>query len=219
MNKILVKEDNIVLDNEIVELEFKTLKCNLTIKGSVWIDDLNNNSLEELNITLLDGSRLLYNKYTKDIKNLKISILENNDTTLEFNYSLYQSIKASIILDSKVLGNNNKCSMNVYGVSDKDGAIVVNATGSVLENIKDNDLLENIRILMLNDSENVIVPNLLVGSNEVSVNHNATISSLDTNYLYYLNSKGLSYEEAKKLIVKGFLKSKLKLRKKEEPYE
>lgn len=219
MNKILVKEDNIVLDNEIVELEFKTLKCNLTIKGSVWIDDLNNNSLEELNITLLDGSRLLYNKYTKDIKNLKINILENNDTTLEFNYSLYQSIKAGIILDSKVLGNNNKCSMNVYGVSDKDGAIVVNATGSVLENIKDNDLLENIRILMLNDSENVIVPNLLVGSNEVSVNHNATISSLDTNYLYYLNSKGLSYEEAKKLIVKGFLKSKLKLRKKEELYE
>lgn len=219
MNKILVKEDNIVLDNEIVELEFKTLKCNLTIKGSVWIDDLNNNNLEELNITLLDGSRLLYNKYTKDIKNLKINILENNDTTLEFNYSLYQSIKANIILDSKVLGNNNKCSMNVYGVSDKDGAIVVNATGSVLENIKDNDLLENIRILMLNDSENVIVPNLLVGSNEVSVNHNATISSLDTNYLYYLNSKGLSYEEAKKLIVKGFLKSKLKLRKKEELYE
>lgn len=214
-----MKEDNIVLDNEIVELEFKTLKCNLTIKGSVWIDDLNNNSLEELNITLLDGSRLLYNKYTKDIKNLKINILENNDTTLEFNYSLYQSIKAGIILDSKVLGNNNKCSMNVYGVSDKDGAIVVNATGSVLENIKDNDLLENIRILMLNDSENVIVPNLLVGSNEVSVNHNATISSLDMNYLYYLNSKGLSYEEAKKLIVKGFLKSKLKLRKKEEPYE
>ncbi len=219
MNKILVKEDNIVLDNEIVELEFKTLKCNLTIKGSVWINDLNNNNLEELNITLLDGSRLLYNKYTKDIKNLKINILENNDTTLEFNYSLYQSIKASIILDSKVLGNNNKCSMNVYGVSDKDGAIVVNATGSVLENIKDNDLLENIRILMLNDSENVIVPNLLVGSNEVSVNHNATISSLDTNYLYYLNSKGLSYEDAKKLIVKGFLKSKLKLRKKEELYE
>lgn len=214
-----MKEDNIVLDNEIVELEFKTLKCNLTIKGSVWINDLNNNNLEELNITLLDGSRLLYNKYTKDIKNLKINILENNDTTLEFNYSLYQSIKASIILDSKVLGNNNKCSMNVYGVSDKDGAIVVNATGSVLENIKDNDLLENIRILMLNDSENVIVPNLLVGSNEVSVNHNATISSLDMNYLYYLNSKGLSYEEAKKLIVKGFLKSKLKLRKKEEPYE
>ena len=219
MNKILVKEDNIVLDNEIVELEFKTLKCNLTIKGSVWINDLNNINLEELNITLLDGSRLLYNKYTKDIKNLKINIQENNDTTLEFNYSLYQSIKASIILDSKVLGNNNKCSMNVYGVSDKDGAIVVNATGSVLENIKDNDLLENIRILMLNDSENVIVPNLLVGSNEVSVNHNATISSLDTNYLYYLNSKGLSYEDAKKLIVKGFLKSKLKLRKKEELYE
>ena len=214
-----MKEDNIVLDNEIVELEFKTLKCNLTIKGSVWINDLNNNNLEELNITLLDGSKLLYNKYTKDIKNLKINIQENNDTTLEFNYSLYQSIKASIILDSKVLGNNNKCSMNVYGVSDKDGAIVINATGSVLENIKDNDLLENIRILMLNDSENVIVPNLLVGSNEVSVNHNATISSLDTNYLYYLNSKGLSYEDAKKLIVKGFLKSKLKLRKKEELYE
>lgn len=214
-----MKEENIVLDNEIVELEFKTLKCNLTIKGSVWVNDLNNNNLEELNITMLDGSRLLYSKYTKDIKNLKINITENNDTTLEFNYSLYQSIKASITLDSKVLGNNNKCSMNVYGVSDKDGAIVVNATGSVLENIKDNDLLENIRILMLNDSENVIVPNLLVGSNEVSVNHNATISSLDTNYLYYLNSKGLSYEEAKKLIVKGFLKSKLKLSEKEEPYE
>jgi Fe-S cluster assembly scaffold protein SufB len=107
--------------------------------------------------------------------------------------------------------NGNKCQINCYGVSDDDGQITIEATGDVKKKIKNNEMLENLRILMLNDAENIIIPNLLVASNEVSVNHNATISSVDPNYLMALESKGLSKEEASKLLVNGFIKHNLKV--------
>ena len=80
----------------------------------------------------------------------------------------------------------------------------------MIENTKDNEILENLRIIALNDTENEIVPNLLVRSDSVNAIHNTTISSIDKDYLFYLNSKGIDNETATKLIVDGFLKSVLK---------
>ena len=56
----------------------------------------------------------------------------------------------------------------------------------------------------------MIVPNLLVRSDSVNAIHNTTISSVDKDYLFYLNSNGINNEDATKLIVDGFLKSNLK---------
>ena len=114
-------------------------------------------------------------------------------------------------IDAKIKGNNNKTYINFYGATNQDGKLIVDATGSVEKDIKNNDMLENIRILSLNNQENIILPNLLVSSDEVSINHNATISGLDENYLFYLMSKGLSKEESSRLITKGFLMNKLDL--------
>ena len=77
-------------------------------------------------------------------------------------------------------------------------------------------MLENIRILSLNNEENIIYPNLLVSSDEAEVNHKASISGLDEDYLFYLMSKGISKEEASKLITRGFLMNKLEISNEEK---
>jgi Fe-S cluster assembly scaffold protein SufB len=74
-----------------------------------------------------------------------------------------------------------------------------------------NNLIESIKILVLNNEESVCIPNLLVSSNEVEVNHAATISCIDPNYLFYLNSKGISNESATKLIKNGYLLNNLNI--------
>jgi Fe-S cluster assembly protein SufD len=55
------------------------------------------------------------------------------------------------------------------------------------------------------------MPNLLVRTNSVIANHNATISMVNESYLFYLMSKGLNKTSAIRLIKNGFLKGILKI--------
>ena len=50
-------------------------------------------------------------------------------------------------------------------------------------------------------------PELDIHSDDVTCSHGATIGNIDENALYYLNSRGIGKQMAKKLIIKGFLKS------------
>ena len=52
-----------------------------------------------------------------------------------------------------------------------------------------------------------INPNMFIDSNDVIANHNSTIGNINKDYLFYLNSKGIENDNAKKLIISGFLKS------------
>ncbi len=216
MNKIIMDKDYYHLNNE--ELNIKITKKNITIEidGKVIINDFD--TIEDTNIKLIlnDNSNLIYNKFNKDISNINVDIIVNNNTYLEFNESLYETIESICNINTNILGNDNKSIINFYGVTNQKGSINVKATGDINKNITNNDMLENIRILSLNDTNNVIIPNLLVSSDEVNVNHNATISGIDNNYLFYLESKGLNKEEAINLIYKGFLISKLNIKEEEK---
>ena len=175
MNKLLVKDSNVSINNSYQNLEIKTSKLILNISGSNTINDYDNNTDLDLKIIMEPHSKLLYNRKNANINNFTLDIEALSDSYSEFNYSL-ETI----------------------------------ATSKVSENTKDNEILENLRIIALNDTENEIVPNLLVRSDSVNAIHNTTISSIDKDYLFYLNSKGIDNETATKLIVDGFLKSVLK---------
>ena len=211
MNKIIVKDSNITITDKEVNLCFDTNKVTITIDGTVCINDLDNNKYLELNIVLLKDSKLLYNRFNKDISNFKINFEVIENSNLEFNYSLYQTIPSNILFNAKVLGDNNNIKFNIRGVTNGNGSIYVDATSDCVKNIKNNDVLESIKIINLTDNNNVIIPNLLVSSNDIIVNHNATISNVDDSYLFYLESKCLDTDSAKKLIVNGFLKENIKI--------
>lgn len=210
MNKIIVEDKIITLNNEEVDLDIQVAKLKIIVQNNVEIHDINNNKDLELEIVLADNSNLIYKRFNQNLKKYQLTITLNNNTTLEYNNSLITTTQTSLDIKANILGNNNKCIMNIYGVSKEHGSLEIKVDGLVEKNIKDNDLLENIRILMLADTKNIIIPNLLVSSDAVSVNHNATISSINSDYLFYLESKGLSEYLASKLIIKGFLLNKLK---------
>ena len=216
MNKIVLDEEYYSLENKSINIEIKKKNITLDIIGEVRINDLTSKEDINLNIILKDNATLIYNKYNKDLSNEDINIDINNNTYLLFNQSVYNTLEGNFKIKANIKGSNNKTYINFYGVSNEKGKIIVDATGSVDEDINNNDMLENIRILALNEEENIIYPNLLVSSDEVEINHNATISGLDEEYLFYLTSKGISDEEASKLITKGFLMNKLELSNEEK---
>ena len=156
------------------------------------------------------GSHLLYNRYNESINKFNLNIEIMDESYVEFNYSLKTLTESNINLNANIAGDNNVSHINFHGLTDDNGIIKNIATSKVCENTKNNEVLENLRIVTLNDAENMIVPNLLVRSDSVNAIHNTTISSVDKDYLFYLNSKGINNEDATKLIVDGFLKSNLK---------
>ena len=210
MNKLLVKEGILSINNSLNDLDIKTNTLTLKISGNVCINDINNNTDLDLKIIMFDGSHLLYNRYNESINKFNLDIEITSNAYVEFNYSLKTLIASDISLNANIAGNNNISHINFHGITDQNGVIKNIATSKVDEATKDNEVLENLRIVTLNDAENMIIPNLLVHSDSVNAIHNTTISTVDKDYLFYLNSKGINKKDATKLIVDGFLKSNLK---------
>ena len=210
MNKLLVKEGILSINNSLNDLDIKTNTLTLKISGNVCINDINNNTDLDLKIIMSDGSHLLYNRYNESINKFNLDIEITSNAYVEFNYSLKTLIASDISLNANIAGNNNISHINFHGITDQNGVIKNVATSKVDEATKDNEVLENLRIVTLNDAENMIIPNLLVRSDSVNAIHNTTISTVDKDYLFYLNSKGINNTNATKLIVDGFLKSNLK---------
>lgn len=213
MNKILVdKENNIEIKDNAVELNIQVPELTIKIKGKVLIQEICKKDNENLNLTIdiEPNSSLIYNRFILHKKaDNKINIIQNNNSSVSFNYSYIAYDKVNLNINSELKGNNNETEIKVSSVTEEQGNTVVSSTADILPNIKDNNLIESIRILLLNNEESICIPNLLVSSNEVEVNHAATISCIDPNYLFYLNSKGLSTEASTKLIKNGFLLSNL----------
>lgn len=209
VNKLLVDKEKVYkLKDTVVEIFLETENITLEIEGCVCINDVSFNDLENRSLTILlkKGSELVYNKFSSIKKmNQRICIEVEENSKVTFNHSILTQEDSSLVFISNILGNRNDCQIHIKAVTEGKGKMKVEATGSVKAKTKENNLLENVRILTLNEEENEILPNLLVDSNEVNVNHNATISSIDEEELFYLTSKGISKEKVILLLKKGFL--------------
>lgn len=220
MNKLLVDKDStLTIENNVIDIEILVKKLEINIKGKVMLNEISINDKEsiELVINVLENSELIYNKFSK-VKNMDDKIVLNihNKSSVVINHSIIAKDRGILMFDSNIKGSNTKCEINIKGVTIEEGSLEIKATGDVLVNTIDNDFLENIRIMTLNDKENIIIPNLLVSSNEVIVNHNATIGGVDEDSLFYLTSKGLSINSATDLIKKGYLINNLNINKEQK---
>ena len=215
MNKIIVeKEEKIQLTNNVFNLEIKTAKVIIEITGKVLINEIINTKEDnvEIIINLNKNSSLLYNRFLiSDKINSNITINQENDSNAIFNYSIIAYNKGKITFNSNIKGDNKNTNIYIRAVTEKKGSLNIACTSAAVKKTKENAILEDIRILLLNDEENIIIPDLLVSSNEVEVNHAATLSGLKQDELFYLMSKGLSREASANLIKNGFLINNLEL--------
>ena len=190
MNKILLDREDII--NIKVD---KNSICN--------IDD--SYKLKELNIEIEDNAKLEINQYSIiDKNNFIINIKQNNNSEFIYNHSFINNKEYNLNINVNLLGNNSRNSINIHGLSDK-GTSKVIIDGSVDKKTKDNELLENMKMININDGMSYIYPNMYIDTKNVSANHAASISTVNEDYLFYLMSKGLDRNNATKLLIDGFL--------------
>lgn len=123
-------------------------------------------------------------------------------------YNLTQDIPINIIIETVHSVPNTTCTTEVKGclydnaVSSFEGRIIIKKeaqqTASYLEH--------NVLVLGQN-TKNESRPVLQIDANDVKASHGATTGRIDPLQLFYLQSRGMSPDEAGKTIVAGFFNS------------
>ena len=103
-----------------------------------------------------------------------------------------------------MIGNNSKNLINIHNLNDSGKSNII-IDGKVNELTNDNELDEKIKVLNINNGTSTVLPNMYINTKNVIANHSASISTIDSKYLFYLNSKGINNDLATKLIIDGFL--------------
>ena len=187
------------------------LDNNKNIELNIYEDSICNISKEyeinTLSITLENNIKFIINHYSEiDNNELKINIIEKDNAEFIYNHSFINKGEYNLNCNIEMLGNNSKNIINIHGITDK-GNTNITIDGKVNENTFDNELDEKIKMININNGESIIEPNMYINTNNVIANHSASISDIDENYLFYLNSKGINIEKSKELIIDGFLKN------------
>src|SRR5690625_3200992 len=83
---------------------------------------------------------------------------------------------------------------------------IFNAIGKIEKGATRANAEQESRILMLSgDARGDANPILLIDEDDVTAGHAASVGRIDEMQVYYMQSRGISREEAEKLIIHGFL--------------
>lgn len=191
--------NKIVLDKE------KNINLNVSEDTTCIIPKGNN--INDLNINISDGVKLIINQYSEVIENnLFIRINQSNNSDFIYNHSFVSKKEYNLNINVNMIGNNSKNIINVHGISDEGKSKVI-VDGNVIKDTRDNELYENIKLLNINNGTSNIYPNMYIDTKNVIANHSASISTVNENYIFYLMSKGIDRKNAIKLILDGFLEN------------
>ncbi|MBI4143767.1 SufD family Fe-S cluster assembly protein [Candidatus Woesearchaeota archaeon] len=114
------------------------------------------------------------------------------------------------------VGSFSKSNLLSKGVLDGTAKGIAQGTIIVGEHAFKSDSYQKEDLLLLGDnSEGDSIPQLFIHNHDVRCTHGASVSSIDENQLFYLSSRGISFEDAKNLLVDGFLAHAVKKMPKE----
>lgn len=204
------------IKDTILEIEYsseKELKYDIYItlnsNVNVTIKEKRNGAKNKIQYKYLlnDHSHLTVNRFYDviSIRQLEIINLNGKNAQIDYNFKTISKDeeKYEIIVnhdDIETISNIDNRAVNILN-----GKITFNVTSTVFSGIKNCVINQTGRIINLNDNACIINPNLLIEDNDVIANHSAFIGKFKDEEIFYLMSRGITYDNAIKLLIKGFL--------------
>lgn len=215
INKLKIK----VLKNTKLEINIKNIE---EIKLNIEIEILENVKLDLVEIKKDIKTKIL-NKYNLNKNSiLNIAKAYDVDTINEKNIVNLNGVNANINIILKTVSKNTEKYDFVINHNEKNtiSDIITNGlnisgnlyitVSTLIPNGKKNCVAnQQNRIINLTEKECTIKPNLLIEEVDVTANHSALIGSFKNEEIFYLQRLGVCKEDASKLLIEGFLKSKI----------
>lgn len=183
-------------------------ELNLTLDHDTNIS-LYNTNLKKISITICDNTKVDINDFNSKSKG-KRTIIFNIKSNASINYNLSNIVNDNYNLEIKInyLGTKSLVETNIHSMVK--GISSVKIDGNIKNEFKDNELLENVKVMLIEEGKCEVVPNMLIDTNQVIANHKVAISNIRNDELFYLMSKGISENSSINLIKKSFLISNIK---------
>ena len=136
--------------------------------------------------------------------------LKEENAKIDYNFKTISNKKETydyhIFHDAK----NTYSNIKNNGVCIEDGSIIYQVSSFVPKDITSCIVNQNNRIINLTDNKCEIMPNLYIDSNDVEASHSALIGKFTDEEMFYIQSRGIDYNNALKLLITGFLTSDIK---------
>jgi len=116
------------------------------------------------------------------------------------------SQKQNLTVRIENIGDHSIGNIINYGITKDEAHLAFNGVGKIQKDAKGCDNQQETRLLNLSrTAEAVANPFLLIDEGDITAGHAASIGQLDEEQIYYLMSRGMTREDASKMIVAGFL--------------
>ncbi|MDO4500182.1 MAG: SufD family Fe-S cluster assembly protein [Erysipelotrichaceae bacterium] len=152
--------------------------------------------------------------------NVEINYFDLNDAKLIHKNNIEVYYGSNLTINSTYLGTNTKniefnlfnkerdsaisISNNVVCLNDADFSLTV--SGKIEKGSKRSKCFQKSRCLTFeNPKKAKILPVLLIDENDVEASHSLSSGTIDENVLFYMNSRGLSKNDALKLLLVSYL--------------
>ena len=232
MNKILVSRDKIITDSNNIFINGNVIKfLNSDIYTIEYIDIENINISicvdNNIDVVLYESSFLdkinVNNKYV--IRNGSLSVNKFYDTfnvnekidiDLLCEYSKIDYRFSNICRGNEdyIININHNCRNTVSSINNKsiamDGSKINFVINSIVGKKYEKSILDqNTRIVTIGDTDAKISPNMFIDCDDVEARHGSVIGTFKDEMVFYLMSRGISYNDCIKLLVKGYLFSNI----------
>ena len=232
MNKILVSRDKIITNSDSVLIDGNVVK--LLVSGIYTIEY---NDVEDIELCIyVDGNvdAVLYESSFLDRINVNNRYVVKNGTLRvnKFYDTMYVDEKIDIDLMcefskidyrfSNICNNNENYVINinhnnrntVSNINNKtiamDGSKINFVINSIVGKEYEKSILDqNTRIVTIGDTDAKISPNMFIDLDDVEARHGSVIGTFKDDMVFYLMSRGITYNDSIKLLVKGYLFSNI----------
>lgn len=201
-----------LLDNNEIDLEFN---ISSNVKFTLFEYKRGNNGNIQYTYNLSEYSDVSINKFGYINCNKEFVITNLNGYKAKFDYN-FKSISTNNEVYDIIVRHNYKETISEIrnnSVCLNDGKVFFQVSGYVDNGIKDCIINQNNHIINLTNNKCEIRPNLYINEYDTTANHSALIGGFNNDELFYMQSRGISLIEAKKLLIKGFLLSNLNNKK------
>ncbi len=210
MNKIVVsknniKEEKIIYLDDDSEIYYDDVDVCLTLVVSkpICIFEYIRNSKIDISYDIM--SCVTINRFGIDSEIVSTFNINKELAKVKCYYSCFNLNDHKYVVNINHLKEKTESFVLSHGVNVSDKKLDFLINTNVVSDSFDVVSNQDSKILLLKDSNCDIKPNLCINNDDVVANHSAYIGSFNKDLLFYLMSRGISYDDACKLIVKSFV--------------
>lgn len=172
----------------------------------------------------------------EEFKNTKINVKVHRDGLFEGYMADFSSTGGKFYIDVELLEEGAECNWHLssmstkdsrkefvtsvrhaapytnatmanYGIARDESRMIFKGTGAIDKGAVKTITKQIAKVIVFDpNSDGIASPSLVIDDNDVSASHAAIVGRLNEQHLYYLQSRGVSLEDAKRLIALGYLK-------------